>query len=104
MPGHDFIRRASALRGGAGAKRAVRSSFASPQPLLAPMALPRFFVDVPLAVGEPAVLPRAVTRHALRALRLQQGELLTLFNGRGGEYVAQLVAAGEPEAAVQVVR
>ena len=33
-------------------------------------------------------LPRAQTRHALRALRLRQGgDALTLFNGRGGEYL-----------------
>jgi 16S rRNA (uracil1498-N3)-methyltransferase len=68
------------------------------------MALPRFFVDLPLAVGQPTVLPRLVSRHALRALRLRQGEMLTLFNGHGGEYVAQLVHAHEPEAEVQVIR
>ena len=68
------------------------------------MSLPRFHVDLPLVVGEPAVLPRAPTRHALRALRLRQGDLLTLFNGAGGEYVAQLIHAREPEAEVQVVR
>ena len=69
------------------------------------MALPRFFVDVPLAVGEPAVLPHAVTRHALRALRPPAGrDADALQRARGGEYVGQLVAAREPEAAVQVVR
>lgn len=73
-------------------------------PDIAFMPLPRFYVDLPLVVGVPATLSRAVTRHALRALRLRQGEMLTLFNGRGGEYVAQLVEAREPEAEVLVVR
>ncbi len=68
------------------------------------MTVPRFYVDVALAVGQPASLPRDATRHALRALRLRQGEMLTLFDGRGGEYLAQLVHAREPEAEVQVVR
>jgi 16S rRNA (uracil1498-N3)-methyltransferase len=68
------------------------------------MNLPRFYVDAPLAIGEPTTLPRTVTRHALRALRLRQGEMLTVFNGHGGEYVAQLVHAREPEAEIQVVR
>jgi 16S rRNA (uracil1498-N3)-methyltransferase len=68
------------------------------------MTTPRFFVDQPLVVGEPATLPRAVTRHALRALRLRQGEMLTLFNGQGGEYVAQLIHAREPDAEVLVIR
>lgn len=68
------------------------------------MTLPRFHVDLPLVVGEPTVLSRDATRHALRALRLRQGEMLTLFNGQGGEYLAQLVQAREPQAEVQVVR
>ncbi len=68
------------------------------------MTLPRFYLDRPLAIGEPTTLPRAVTRHALRALRLRQGEFLTVFNGHGGEFVAQLVQAREPEAEIQVVR
>lgn len=68
------------------------------------MSLPRFYVDTALTVGEPCTLSHEVTRHALRALRLRQGEMLTLFNGHGGEYAAQLVHAREPEAAVQVVR
>lgn len=68
------------------------------------MTLPRFHVDAPLHVGEPTTLPRAQTRHALRALRLRQGEMLTVFNGHGGEYVAQLIEAREPEAEIQIVR
>ncbi|MEO8936508.1 MAG: 16S rRNA (uracil(1498)-N(3))-methyltransferase [Burkholderiaceae bacterium] len=68
------------------------------------MTLPRFHVDIPLVVGAPTTLSRAATRHALRALRLRQGDMLTLFNGHGGEYAAQLVHAREPQAEVQVVR
>ena len=68
------------------------------------MTLPRFHVDVPLHVGQPTTLPRAQTRHALRALRLRQGDMLTVFNGQGGEYVAQLIEAREPEAEIQIVR
>lgn len=67
------------------------------------MTIPRFFVDLPLAVGHPVALSRDVTRHALRALRLRQGDRLVLFNGEGGEYAAQLVHAREPEAEAQVV-
>ncbi len=68
------------------------------------MSVPRFHVAVTLTVGRPALLPRDATRHALRALRLRQGEMLTLFDGRGGEYLAQLVHAREPEAEVLIVR
>ena len=68
------------------------------------MNIPRFYLDTPLTVGEPCALSHEATRHALRALRLRQGEMLTLFNGSGGEYAAQLIAAREPAAEVQVVR
>lgn len=68
------------------------------------MTLPRFHVDTPLAVGTTFSLPRAVTRHALRALRLREGERVILFDGRGGEFVARLVAATEPEAEVAIER
>lgn len=67
------------------------------------MTLPRFHVDIPLEVGRPSALPREATRHALRALRLRQGDRVVLFNGRGGEYLAQVTVAREPEAEVQVV-
>lgn len=68
------------------------------------MTLPRFYLDLPLAIGEPVALPRPQARHALRALRLRQGEMVTLFNGRGGEYVGQLVEAREPHCEVQIIR
>ena len=68
------------------------------------MSLPRFYVDTPLTIGEPCALSHEVTRHALRALRLRPGEMLTLFNGHGGEYAAQLIEAREPSACAQVVR
>lgn len=67
------------------------------------MTIPRFHVAIPLAVGHTCTLPREATRHALRALRLRQGDRITLFNGNGGEYAAQLVTAREPEAEAQVL-
>ena len=67
------------------------------------MSIPRFFIDVPLTVGNLCELPRATTRHALRALRMRQGEALTLFNGNGGEYAAKLVVAKEPNATADII-
>jgi len=67
------------------------------------MTAPRFYVDIPLAVGHACTLPREAARHALRALRLRQGDRMTLFNGQGGEYAAQLVVAREPDAEAQVI-
>lgn len=54
------------------------------------MSTPRFFVDVPLGIGEPIALPAGVVHHAVRVLRLRDGAPITLFDGRGGEYAAFL--------------
>ena len=66
------------------------------------MPIPRFYIDLPLAIGVVCDLPRATTRHALRALRMQAGDALTLFNGRGGEYAARLCVAREPHAQAEI--
>ena len=52
-------------------------------------AAPRFFTDLPLASGAEVELPDRVVRH-LAVLRLRIGDLLTLFNGSGGEYECTL--------------
>ena len=67
------------------------------------MSVPRFYVDLPLATGTVCDLPRATTRHALRALRMQAGDSLTLFNGRGGEFAARLSVAREPNAQAEII-
>ncbi len=51
--------------------------------------MPRFFCSQPLIVGDTVALPDAVAHH-LHVLRQQPGDELTLFNGDGGEYLAQL--------------
>ena len=56
------------------------------------MPTPRFFVDFDLAVGREVALPDDVAHHATRALRLDSGALIVLFNGRGGEFRAVLRA------------
>lgn len=66
------------------------------------MARPRFFVDLPLHVGEAPCLPPDVAHHAWRVLRLGNGAPITLFNGRGGEYAAQLrLDRGEAAALIE---
>ncbi len=53
------------------------------------MRLTRCFVPPPLAVGDTRLLPADVSTHVARVLRARAGQLLTLFDGRGGEYQAQ---------------
>jgi 16S rRNA (uracil1498-N3)-methyltransferase len=54
--------------------------------------MPRFHVDLPLRALAPGALielPEDVVRH-VHVLRLEPGDTLTLFDGTGGEYAAQL--------------
>lgn len=48
--------------------------------------MPRFYCPVALFPGQNLELPDAVARHAVGALRLRDGERVSLFNGQGGEY------------------
>ncbi|HVE88909.1 MAG TPA: 16S rRNA (uracil(1498)-N(3))-methyltransferase [Burkholderiaceae bacterium] len=58
------------------------------------MRAARFFIDAPLALGTQLELPTHISHHALRVLRLRNGDLIALFNGRGGEFAAQLKING----------
>jgi 16S rRNA (uracil1498-N3)-methyltransferase len=51
--------------------------------------MPRFYCAQPLVIGESLALPDHVCRHA-QVLRLAPGDLVTLFNGQGGEYAATI--------------
>jgi 16S rRNA (uracil1498-N3)-methyltransferase len=56
------------------------------------MRLTRCYVPPPLQAGDTRVLPEEVSAHVARVLRARAGEPLTLFDGRGGEYDACIVA------------
>ncbi|MEK8026404.1 16S rRNA (uracil(1498)-N(3))-methyltransferase [Pseudaquabacterium rugosum] len=62
----------------------------------------RFHVDVPLSAGVQIVLPPNATRH-VQVLRLQPGAALTLFDGLGGQWQAEVLAMGRREVTVQVL-
>lgn len=64
------------------------------------MPAPRFFVDLPLAPGARVPLPQAVAHHAFRVLRLAEGDVVTLFNGHGGECNALLGSVQRGDALV----
>jgi 16S rRNA (uracil1498-N3)-methyltransferase len=66
------------------------------------MTSPRFYCPAPLTAHSRLALPDAVARHAIRVLRLREGDQLTLFDGRGGEYGARLVALGKDSASVEI--
>ncbi|TXC67103.1 16S rRNA (uracil(1498)-N(3))-methyltransferase [Piscinibacter aquaticus] len=62
---------------------------------------PRFHVDLPLAGAAEITLPEGAARH-VQVLRLQPGDALTLFDGRGGEWMAEVTAMGRREVSVRI--
>ena len=66
------------------------------------MRTTRIFVDLELTVGQTVILPAAPSAHILKVLRLRPGTTLTLFNGRGGEFAAELQGNRKTGAEVKV--
>jgi 16S rRNA (uracil1498-N3)-methyltransferase len=66
------------------------------------MRLTRCFVPPPLAVGDSCLLPADVSTHLARVLRARPGQLITLFDGRGGEYQATILAIDRHGVRVQI--
>lgn len=62
--------------------------------------MPRIWCDEPLSPGE-RVLAGEAARH-VQVLRLQPGAPLTLFDGRGGEWAANVTRMGRSDVAVAV--
>lgn len=65
------------------------------------MGAPRLHVPLPLREGLDCELPEGAARH-VQVLRLQPGDALTLFDGRGGEWAAAVTAMGRREVSVRV--
>ncbi|MDB5896452.1 MAG: rRNA ((1498)-N(3))-methyltransferase [Ramlibacter sp.] len=63
--------------------------------------MPRLHCDQPLLSGLQLALPAGPARH-VQVLRLQPGDAITLFDGRGGEYEAVIEHMGRSEVRVQV--
>jgi len=55
----------------------------------------RVYLDAPLAAGQAVPFDRAQANYLLNVLRLKPGDELLLFNGRDGEWQAQLAGAGK---------
>jgi 16S rRNA (uracil1498-N3)-methyltransferase len=63
--------------------------------------VPRLHVTEPLHSGLQLALPAGAARH-VQVLRLQPGDPLVLFDGRGGEYAAVVEHMGRSEVRVEV--
>jgi 16S rRNA (uracil1498-N3)-methyltransferase len=62
----------------------------------------RLCVEAPLASGEKIELTREQTNYLVNVLRLGDGARLLVFNGRDGEWRAQLAPAGKKAAALRI--
>ncbi|MEW6765163.1 MAG: 16S rRNA (uracil(1498)-N(3))-methyltransferase [Pseudomonadota bacterium] len=58
------------------------------------MRIPRIYSPSPLREGLAMPLPREARQHIERVLRLKPGASLTLFDGLGGQYRAELMSEG----------
>jgi 16S rRNA (uracil1498-N3)-methyltransferase len=66
-----------------------------------PRAAPRLFAPIDLPLGAEVRLPDRAAHH-VAVLRFRRGDSITLFNGQGGEFAAELlrVSAGQASARV----
>jgi 16S rRNA (uracil1498-N3)-methyltransferase len=58
---------------------------------------PRLFVDAPLAAGETVELERNQSNYLGNVLRLAAGDTILVFNGRDGEWQAQIAGRKRPD-------
>src|ERR1700709_214399 len=63
---------------------------------------PRLFVDAPLKAGQTVALERNQSNYLGNVLRLPAGDTLLVFNGRDGEWQAQIAGRKRPDALVIV--
>ena len=63
--------------------------------------MPRFYCPAPLQTGLALSLPAGAARH-VQVLRMQPGDVITLFNGEGGEFEATITRMGRSDVDVEV--
>ena len=61
---------------------------------------PRLFVDAPLKPGQTVALERNQSNYLGNVLRLAAGDTILVFNGRDGEWQAQIAGRKRPDALV----
>ena len=66
------------------------------------MRIPRVFTTQPLSAGGTIQLEVGVARHLTSVLRMVQGQNVILFDGRGGEYNAELICVKKGAARAKV--
>ncbi len=67
------------------------------------MRISRFYSDQPLSVNQTLELPTELFRHAIQVLRMKTGDLLIIFNGKGGEFLAELSDVSKRKATAEIL-
>ena len=67
------------------------------------MRIPRVYSPQAMTTGDCIELEAGAARHLTSVLRMTSGQLITLFNGQGGEYLAELVVAKKGKATVRIM-
>jgi len=63
----------------------------------------RLFVNVPVGPGEEITLDDSHAHYLRHVMRLEYGSELILFNGRGGEYRAEIIRMGRHDVSCKVL-
>ena len=66
--------------------------------------VPRFYLDAPLRAGSGSTLLEDSAHHAVHVLRLREGDEVTLFNGRGGEFAARIASMQRLKISIDVLQ
>jgi 16S rRNA (uracil1498-N3)-methyltransferase len=66
--------------------------------------VPRFYLDAPLRAGGVCTLSEDAAHHAVHVLRLREGDEVTLFNGRGGEFAARIASMQRLKIAIDLLQ
>ena len=68
------------------------------------MRLSRFYVEEDLSAGQIYALGTDLTHYLRNVLRVKSGDKIMLFNGQGGEYLAQIEAVSKKEVSAIVIQ
>ena len=64
----------------------------------------RFYIDQAISDDTAVIdLPKEITKHALSSLRLKEGNLFHIFNGKGGEYLSKLILPPNGNAKAEII-
>lgn len=64
----------------------------------------RLFIDAPLKMGEIIALSREQAHYLTRVLRMEKGALLLVFNGRDGEWQAELFETQKKQVSIRLIK